>query len=261
MTKHALYPFAPHSPSAQLPSQLDRRRLLLAGAGVGTGWLLSACGRSQSPPAQHSATALPPYPAARAPGYGNHGPQPQRRPPLIATASSGPPLEPPPYQATQHCTATADNIEGPFFTPGAPQRLSLVTRATLGTRITIAGRVVTTDCQLLPGARIEFWQADHRGGYDLKGYNFRATVQCDAAGAYRLDTIIPGHYLNGDRYRPAHIHAKLSVPGLRPLTTQLYFQGDRYNQGDPFIHPSLIMGMRDVGASKWSSFDFVLPRA
>jgi protocatechuate 3,4-dioxygenase beta subunit len=47
----------------------------------------------------------------------------------------------------------------------------------------------------------------------------------------------------------------------RALTTQLYFEGDPYNDGDPFIVPSLIMKHRKVGKSRRAQFDIVLERA
>ena len=78
-------------------------------------------------------------------------------------------------------------------------------------------------------------------------------------GGYRLDTIIPGHYLNGNQFRPAHIHVKVSAPGYQLLTTQLYFEGDPYNDIDPFIEAPLIMTLEeDDAGGKTAQFDFVL---
>src|SRR5690606_34392367 len=99
------------------------------------------------------------------------------------------------------------------------------------------------------GAVLDFWQADDDGGYDNDGvadppageFVLRGKVESDAAGGFSLKTIIPGHYLNGNQYRPAHIHVTVSAPGFASLTTQLYFEGDPYNEIDPFIIDSLIM--------------------
>jgi len=71
---------------------------------------------------------------------------------------------------------------------------------------------------------------------------------------------VPGRYLNGAQYRPAHVHVKVSAPGFLPLTTQLYFPGDPYNAVDPFTVCSLIMRVADEGGLKRASFDFVLRR-
>lgn len=56
------------------------------------------------------------------------------------------------------------------------------------------------------------------------------------SGLYRLNSIRPGQYLNGDQYRPAHIHAKVWVDGAVVLTTQLYFADDPYNFTLLMIH-------------------------
>ena len=51
-------------------------------------------------------------------------------------------------------------------------------------------------------------------------------AKTDEHGRYAYTTIVPGHYLNGVQYRPAHIHLKASAAAHAPLTTQLYFAGD-----------------------------------
>ncbi|MBW2737232.1 MAG: hypothetical protein JRH20_33055 [Deltaproteobacteria bacterium] len=80
-------------------------------------------------------------------------------------------------------------------------------------------------------------------------------------GGYRLETIIPGHYLNGAQYRPAHIHVKVAGSNTTLLTTQLYFEGDPYNAIDPWILPPLIMALEArPGDEKLARFNFVLAR-
>jgi protocatechuate 3,4-dioxygenase beta subunit len=160
--------------------------------------------------------------------------------------------------ARESCTLTEDNIEGPFFKAGAPNRAALVDAKAKGTKLTLSGRVLSRKCEPIPGALVEVWQADHEGAYDNEGYGFRAKMQCDEEGVFVLQSIIPGRYLNGERYRPAHLHLKLAAPGARPLTTQLYFEGDPYNVGDPFIKKSLIMTLSDTPWGKAASHDIVL---
>ena len=75
---------------------------------------------------------------------------------------------------------------------------------------------------------------------------------------YRLSTIVPGRYLNGPQYRPAHVHVKVRARGFAELTTQLYFPDDPYNDVDPFIHRSLVMGMEKAKDRALGHFDFVL---
>ncbi|MEO7092154.1 MAG: dioxygenase, partial [Polyangiales bacterium] len=125
----------------------------------------------------------------------------------------------------------------------------------------ISGRVLGTGCGIvLAGAVLDFWQADADGAYfDVK---LRGHQIATADGRFSLHTIIPGHYLNGAQYRPAHVHVKVQAPGYKLLTTQLYFEGDPYNDIDPFIKKSLIMKVA-AGApgEKASQFDFILKKA
>lgn len=148
----------------------------------------------------------------------------------------------------QRCEPTAADIEGPFFRPGAP------TRAAMGaSTLQLHGVVMDRRCQPIAGARIELWQADAQGRYDLEGFDFRARLTTDADGRWSVGTIVPGRYLNGRTYRPAHIHAKVHA-GDRHLTTQLYFPGDPFNDSDPFFAPSRLVRL-DAGRAR---FDFVL---
>lgn len=164
------------------------------------------------------------------------------------------------------CTATADNIEGPYYRAGAPMRIDLTEPGTLGVRVVVRGTVATSDCTPIAGAELDFWQADADGGYDNDGVDdppdqafvLRGRMLTDDEGRYELRTIIPGHYLNGAQFRPAHIHVSVRASGFAPLTTQLYFEGDPYNEIDPFIIESLIMPLTDEGGGKAARFDFVL---
>jgi protocatechuate 3,4-dioxygenase beta subunit len=158
------------------------------------------------------------------------------------------------------CDPTAPNIEGPFYLPGAPSRVVLVTDDLPGTRLHLSGQVLdASTCAPLPAATLDIWQADADGAYHSTDFVLRGQLQTDAEGAYELITIIPGHYLNGAQYRPAHIHAKASAPGYHLLTTQLYFEGDEFNDIDPFIHESLIMPLtEDETGVVHATFDFVL---
>jgi protocatechuate 3,4-dioxygenase beta subunit len=224
-------------------SSLSRRALL--GLGLSS-TLLAAC-RSATGSGDHSVYASPAQ-TGSAPRHAWLPPTPQ--------ADDGGVLPPLPSA----CAPTADNIEGPFFKPGAPHRSVLVSPDDAGERLLVLGTVMSTDCRPLSGVEMDIWQADARGGYDLEGFRHRGRLCTQDGGAFQLATIVPGRYLNGRRYRPAHIHVKLRAPGHRPLTTQLYFAGDPYNQGDDFIVPSLIMAPLRTGTGSLARFDFVLER-
>jgi protocatechuate 3,4-dioxygenase beta subunit len=99
-----------------------------------------------------------------------------------------------------------------------------------GLPLTVNGAVFGTHGDSLPGAKIEIWQADHRGLYDLDGYRFRATLETGKTGKYSFESVMPGHY-------PArvcqHIHYVVTAEGHKPLITQLYFATDSAFEGDP----------------------------
>lgn len=154
---------------------------------------------------------------------------------------------------------TEPNIEGPFFTSNSPQRTDLTEPGQVGTALRISGRVLGTDCAPIAGALLDFWQADDAGDYDNVGFLLRGHQYADQDGAFLVDAIIPGHYLNGATFRPAHVHVKVRAPGFPLLTTQLYFAGDEFNAADPFIRDSLIMDLADgPGGRKDAIFDFIL---
>lgn len=168
---------------------------------------------------------------------------------------------PPPPAPLAGCEPTADNIEGPFYKAGAPSRATLAGDRERGERLTLTGRVASTACAPLAGAVLDIWQADARGAYDNDGWGLRGQLTSDAQGRWQVKTIVPGRYLNGRRYRPMHIHVKLRARGYQELTTQLYFAGDEYIEGDPFVVSSLIMPTTRASGVRRASFDFVLAPA
>jgi len=165
------------------------------------------------------------------------------------------------------CGLTEANIEGPYYRAFAPRRSNLSGQAE-GVPLELRGRVLSADCSSpLSGAVVDIWHADSHGHYDNdgsdtmgQGFHFRGVVAADARGEYSVKTIVPGRYLNGRQYRPAHVHVKLSAAGHAPLTTQLYFPGDPFNDVDPFIKKSLVIDMEGKD-EKRGRYDFVLSAA
>ncbi|WP_306321102.1 MULTISPECIES: carbohydrate-binding protein [unclassified Streptomyces] len=149
---------------------------------------------------------------------------------------------------------TPQQTEGPYFKPNSPQRTSLVTAGTPGTRLAVSGYVFGLACKPISGVLLDFWQADVNGAYDNVGYTFRGHQFTDAQGAFKLSTIVPGLYPG----RTRHIHVKVQAPGKPVLTTQLYFPGEPRNNTDTIFDPRLLMTVRDAGSGKEAAFDFVL---
>ena len=95
-----------------------------------------------------------------------------------------------------------------------------------------------------------------------------AHLTTDSEGRYRFKTIKPAAYPAGPNLiRPAHIHFQVSGRQDR-LVTQLYFEGDPYNEKDPFLSSApgkdlLITKLTDPSpesepGSKVAIFDMVL---
>jgi protocatechuate 3,4-dioxygenase beta subunit len=158
------------------------------------------------------------------------------------------------------CGETEDNIEGPYYKAGAPERSSLWEPGMHGSKLVVTGRVLNTRCEPVPYATLDAWQCDAAGVYDNTGFNLRGKLKTDGKGKYELTTVLPPPYkVSADRYRPAHIHLKLNAPGSKVLTTQLYFDGDKWNAVDKAYRKSLTIRPADgKNGSKKATFDFHL---
>ena len=110
----------------------------------------------------------------------------------------------------------------------------------IGERIIVHGRVLDERGRGVPGALLEFWQANAGGRYRHKKDGYLAPLDANFGGcgrtitnedgAYAFRTIRPGPYPwpNGPNdWRPAHIHFSVFGHGFaQRLITQMYFEGD-----------------------------------
>jgi catechol 1,2-dioxygenase len=132
---------------------------------------------------------------------------------------------------------TTDDILGPFYRPNAPERENMTSKTLEGSRIRVKGKVFGDDCKtVLKDAVVEIWHCNTLGEYDNKSpeFNQRAKWTTRADGAYSFLTIVPGKYLNGELYRPSHIHFRVSAKGYKELVSQIYFKGDPEITADPW---------------------------
>ena len=163
------------------------------------------------------------------------------------------------------CDPTTDDILGPYYLPGSPNTTQVALLGEPGTRLFISGTVLANDC-LTPvaGAIIEVWQANDAAVYDTSpSFLLRGTMYSDANGLYAFETIVPGAYLNGNQYRPKHIHFRVNKPGFPELITQLYFAGDPYIATDPWASQpdaiTRIIPLNTIGVNELDGqFDIVL---
>lgn len=110
----------------------------------------------------------------------------------------------------------------------------------IGPRIIVYGRVLDENGRAVPGALLEFWQANAGGRYRHKKEKYLAPLDPNFGGcgrtitaedgSYECRTVMPGPYPwpNGmNDWRPAHIHVSLFGHGFaQRLITQMYFEGD-----------------------------------
>lgn len=132
---------------------------------------------------------------------------------------------------------TTNDILGPFYRPNAPTRYDLTEEGLRGSVIELKGNVYKSDCASpLQNALVEIWHCNAEGAYDNESNDFqqRAKWLTDENGSYAFKTILPGKYLNGKLYRPAHIHFRISEANSKELVSQIYFQGDPHITEDPW---------------------------
>jgi catechol 1,2-dioxygenase len=185
-------------------------------------------------------------------------------------------------------TGNKGTIEGPYYVPGAPEQGATGTvpmrEDETGTPPTWTGTLTSTDGRPLEGAAIEIWHADDDGYYSqfapgLPEWNLRGTFTLGADGAFEIHTMQPAPYqiptdgscgkliaaAGWHAWRPAHIHVKVSAPGHRLRTAQLYFPGDAHNEDDiaSAVKPELILDPVPAadGSGVTVAYDFVLDPA
>lgn len=167
---------------------------------------------------------------------------------------------------TPQCVETEENILGPYYRPNAPFR-TVFSSPSDGEWLVITGTCsgvggASKTCEPLEGMLLDVWAANGAADYDMTNPNFlyRGRLNAGSGGAYKFETVLPGHYLNGNQYRPRHLHLIASHPGHVSLTTQIYFQGDPYLSIDPFVHPALVVPLNKVNGIWQAHFPIVLAR-
>jgi protocatechuate 3,4-dioxygenase beta subunit len=119
---------------------------------------------------------------------------------------------------------------GPFYKREAPKTSVLRGRGDSGMPLALSGVVYDTRGDVVPDARLEIWQTDNDGHYDVEGYRYRARLEPGAKGSYAIESVMPGHYPGRVCQ---HVHYLVTAPGHKPLITQLYFATDPVFGGDP----------------------------
>jgi hydroxyquinol 1,2-dioxygenase len=196
-----------------------------------------------------------------------------------------------------YADATEATVFGPFFVEDAP-RLELggdIAGAATGQPCWVEGTVRDTEGNAVAGARIEVWEADGEGMYDVQydddRVGGRAHLFSDDDGGYRFWAITPTPYpiphdgpvgrmlaaTGRDPMRASHLHFMVTAPDLRTLVTHIFVRGDELLTRDSVfgVKDSLVMDFderpagtptpdgRGLDGRTWSRvrFDIVLAPA
>ncbi|MGP6204672.1 intradiol ring-cleavage dioxygenase [Microbacterium sp. F2] len=193
--------------------------------------------------------------------------------------------------------ATEATVFGPFFVGDAPviDQGGDMSFGAVGEPCWVEGSVRDTAGRPIVGARIEVWEADEDGFYDVQYSDgrtaARAHIFSDADGDYRFWGLTPTPYpiphdgpvgqllelVGRSPMRASHLHFMVSAPGFRTLVTHIFVRGDELLASDSVfgVKESLVMDFRphagteatpdgrDVAGSTWSDvrFDIVLAPA
>lgn len=190
--------------------------------------------------------------------------------------------------------ATEATVFGPFFVEHSPE-IPLGGDMSFGAKgqpCWVEGAVRDINGTPLPGARIEVWQADEDGFYDVQYDDdrvaARAHVFSDEDGSYRFWAITPTPYpipfdgpvgqmleaVGRSPMRTSHLHFMVSAPGQHTLVTHIFVDGCEYLERDSVfgVKESLVKDFtvqaprtptpdgRDLAGSSWRRvrFDIVL---
>jgi catechol 1,2-dioxygenase len=157
--------------------------------------------------------------------------------------------------------ASESTVLGPFHVDGAPE-LPMGADICLdqkGEPMLVTGRILDTHGNPVAGARIDVWQANDEGFYDVqqKGiqpdFNLRGVFRTGADGRYWFRGVKPRFYpipddgpvgkllaaLGRHPWRPAHLHYIIAAPGFATLTTHIF------DPDDPWIGSDAVFGVKE----------------
>ena len=163
---------------------------------------------------------------------------------------------------------TESTVFGPFFVENAPQYENGddVGNGAKGEPCFVSGRITGIDGEPVPNARIEVWQADSDGFYDvqyegIESNRGRGTLRSLPDGSFHFRSITAESYpiphdgpvgrmlkaLGRHPWRPAHLHFMIEAPGYETLITHVFRSGDQYLNSDA------VFGVRSSLIADWQS--------
>lgn len=167
--------------------------------------------------------------------------------------------------------ASESTVLGPFHVPDAPE-LPMGSDICLdqkGEPMLVKGRIVGIDGAPIADAKIDVWQANDEGFYDVqqKGlqpdFNLRGVFRTGADGRYHFKGVKPKYYpipddgpvgqmldkLGRHPYRPAHLHYILEADGFETLVTHIF------DPDDPYINSDAVFGVKESLLAKFEKIE------
>jgi catechol 1,2-dioxygenase len=175
--------------------------------------------------------------------------------------------------------ATENTVLGPFHVSGAPERENgtSICLDGKGAPCIVHGRVTDEDGNPIAGARVDVWQTNDDGFYDVQqpgvqpDMNMRGVFTTGVDGRYAFTTVKPLPYsiptdgpvgamlvaMGRHAMRPAHIHYIVTAPGYETLVTHIFPEGDPYLDSDAVfgVKESLIVPFEGDETGHRAEFD------
>lgn len=150
-------------------------------------------------------------------------------------------------------TATPPQFHGPFYPSALPRDtdndllfINESAEAAQGDVVHLSGRIVDLDGTPVANAVVELWQSDAKGVYvhhdspNRSEYdrNFQGfgRVLTNASGEYYFRTVRPATHIEKRARRAPHFHLGVYAPNRSTLYTQVYFEGEEFNDLDPILN-------------------------
>jgi len=157
--------------------------------------------------------------------------------------------------------ATENTILGPFYVPNAPQYESggNISLDGKGEPLVVRGRVTDTRGNPIAGAKIDVWQTNDDGFYDVqqKGVqpdmNLRGLFNSNVNGEYWFRSSKPRYYpipddgpvgkllhqMGRHPNRAAHLHMIVTAPGFEPVVTHIF------TPDCPYLEEDAVFGVKE----------------
>lgn len=165
---------------------------------------------------------------------------------------------------------TESTVLGPFYIANAPhyENGANICLDGKGEPVLVHGKVVNAKGKAIAGAKLEVWQTNEDGFYDVqqKGIqpenNLRGVFTSDTKGQYSFLSAYPRFYpipydgtvgdmlkaLDRNPNRPAHLHFIVSAPGYEKLVTHIF------TPDCPWLKEDAVFGVKKslIADFKWT---------